>query len=531
MNIPAVGMISALMTLLGVEGEPGAANLKKERETLLTFFKASMNTLFGPQGYPEEDIGYGTAMAGFISRPAEALNRAGIINLYKDYPGYVKYGNAMVHFMQPWGTFLTNTGDHGDDIGYRELILPRVADETHAPGVLWMHGSVSYPSADVDAPDYDPGFQKEVSVGKGLSVPNSFLSMTSLFGQTIPDRSTLKHIPTAFCDEGRGIVSFRSGWDKNDLMLTIDGSQRSPSAQGHAHMSAGHFNLSALGEYFSIDTGRYNIDQDQHSVTLVNGKSGRCTEGEWKSTTHAGRLLDYEPNALCDYASVDSVHQTNCFWANRHIGLVKGDGMCPYVWIVDDINANNDFNTYWFQVQTHPQNTVKVKSNSAEIHGCNYGNILQVHAVIPDKAEYPKSHAVEWDTDISPIGSHKYADRAVTMKKMTWFPHRTVHHSVPPRPRLLAKVSGYNGRFMTLLVPRKKGATAPRIKTLKTLTNSLAAEVAYKNVTDTIIFAYEHQLLEANGIKAVGDFAVVRRSKKSGKVIDSYIRNGHLLES
>ena len=66
------------------------------------------------------------------------------------------------------------------------------------------------------------------------------------------------------------------------------------------------------------------------------------------------------------------------------------------------------------------------------------------------------------------------------------------------RPCLDAKVKGYNGRFMSLMIPRLKGAARPKVKRLPSLLAPLAMRITFDKVEDTILWAYEHQMLSRN---------------------------------
>jgi hypothetical protein len=326
-------------------------------------------------------------------------------------------------------------------------------------------------------------------------------------------------VPTAFRDRGRGIVSFRSGWDPDATFVVFDGSRRSPSAQGHFHASAGHFSLSALGEYFSIDTGRYNTEQSQHSVVLIDGRSGRDTGGIWSHhMSWQGLLTDYRPGAFVDYAAVDSSLQHNCFWARRHLGLVKGRGAPAYVWTVDDINKANDWAEYWWQLQTSPENVIATRAGGATITGWRHGHRLDVHFALPAVNEYPKPHALEVTQDVCATSSHRYVSNAADMAKTYRRPSDMVHGPCYIRPRLIAKVTGYNGRFMSVMIPRRRGDRPARVERIESIPNSLALQITFPDVQDTLIFAYEHLLLEAGEAHERGPWCVIRRSRKSGRV-------------
>jgi hypothetical protein len=510
-NIPLTQYLNALTVLLAIDGEPGAPDLADEWARALPMMEASINCVMGPQGYPTEDMGYGTMMVARTFKCAEALRRAGLLDPYASHPRYARFGDAMLHFVQPWGANLSTTGDHGDDFGERVFVLSRLAQETRNDAILWLLLTLPYG-------------KDEVELRKGQHTENSIFSLMAAGRlRRAVHPAKLRHPPaTQFCDTGRGIVSFRSGWNRDAAFVIFDGSRRNAGAQGHAHASCGHFSLSAFGEYFGIDTGRYNMEQNCHSVVLIDGKSGRDTKGEWEYVKHDGLLTSFAPGEFVDFASVDSSHQYNCFWARRFLALVKGRGAPPYVWVVDDINKNNDWAVYWWQLHTSPENTIRLRKTHATITGWRHGNKMDVHFVLPSPEEYPRPHRLlRLLQDEAGPSSYKYVGPFYRERvKQFARPADQVHYSTFVRPRLVAKIGGLNGRFMSVLLPRRKDMRPARVRRLKTLPASLAMRVTFDDVEDTVIFAYEHGLLETDDVSARGHWCVVRRSRRSGRVLD-----------
>lgn len=513
-NTAMAGMATALFTLLAVAGDPGVPDLRGEREELLWMFKASLNTAFGENGYPVEDIGYGTSIGTVLVQLAEAVRRAGWFDAYRACPRLMRFGRAVLHFVQPWGEHLSNTGDLGDDFQHRQFALARLATETRDPALLWLLGTLSFPSNTVGTWVERTRMYVEVETAKGYRVPASWLTLAVLDDLQTPRHPARAKLPTQFVDRTRGIVSFRSGWDADATLVVFDGAQRSPSAQGHDHDSCGHFSLSALGEYFAIDTGRYSIEQDQHNVVLVDGKSGRSTGGAWRASWYHGRLTEYQPDSFCDVAAADSSQSSNCYWAYRHLGLVKGE--CPYIWTVEDVNFANDEREFWWTLNTSPGNRIELGTTSATIHGRRYGHKLDVHFIVPG------THRLTLTQDQPRCGSPQYVTDAEIERRRQEYGDRAfemVHGPVFERPRLIGKVGGYNGRFMTILLPRRHDAPPATVTPLPTLVNALAAKITFADVEDTLIFAYEHNLLEAADIVARGPWIVVRRDRRSGRVL------------
>jgi len=520
-NIVMNQLLSAVNVMLAIDGEEGVPDLTKEWARALPMFEATLNVVVGPEGYPAEDMGYGTAMAGRVAQTAEPLKRAGLLDVYEICPRYLEFGNAILHFVQPWGQNLSTTGDHGDDFGGRVFVLARLAEETQNPALLWLLGTLPY-RAD------------EITLRKGVQIEDSVYSLlvgAQVRGAVHPAK--LKPQPaTHFRDRARGLVSFRSGWGKDNTFVVFDGSQRCPAAQGHEHASSGHFSISAFGEYFAVDTGRYNLEQNCHSVVLVDGKSGRSTDGEWISVKHEGTLTGFAPGEFVDTASVDSSHQHECYWARRTLGLVKGRGAPPYVWVVDDINKDNDWAEYWWQLHTCPENTIQTHKSHATTTGWRHGNKMDVHFALPAPDEYLRPHElVELTQDEVEPSSYNYVG-PFRKERLAQFsrPAEQIHYSTFVRPRLLAKIAGLNGRFMSIMLPREKGTKAAKVKRLKSLPGCLAVRITFGDVEDVLMFAHEHRVLDAADVSARADWCVVRRSRKSGKVLDYALGEGARLE-
>ena len=530
-NLTINRTFGAIWSLLAILGEPGVPAMKDEIAEVLRRYEATLYTSVHDDGYPEEDIGYGTSVYGSTLLMGEGLRRAGFFDPYTAYPGVKKFGQAMLHFVQPWGEAVTNTGDHGSTFYLREFSLPRVAAETKDPTVLWLASTLEDAYLNFSPDPKDPKIpRRSVRIRNG-----TFIVQLSIFALlTLDDIKEPLHpakakpaIPTEYIDPQRGILTFRNSWKDDATFITFDAAHRSPAGPGHWHASAGHFNISALGEMFAIDTGRYNMEQDQHSVVIVNGKSGRSTEGEWTSVRHHGQLLDYAPDKFCDVAAADNSMLSDCYWSRRWIGLVKGDA--PYVWTVDDVNKKDDWNEFWWQLQTSPENIITTREDGATITGWKHGNKLDVKLFVPPPTEFPKPHTLSFAQDIKSTSSYKYVPNAAEQAAEFVHPARLAHGPCFVRPRLLGKIAGYNGRIMSVMTPYEKGGPTPRVRKLESVPSSFAAQIDIGRYRDTVIFSFEHDLLEADDVIARGKWVVVRRDKKSGRVLAHTLGHGRSL--
>jgi hypothetical protein len=101
-----------------------------------------------------------------------------------------------------------------------------------------------------------------------------------------------------------------------------------------------------------------------------------------------------------------------------------------------------------------------------------------------------------------------------------------LHYCAFRRPRLIAKVTGLNGRFLSVMVPRRRGERAAAVRRLPSIDNSLAVRITFPRVEDTLVFAYDHNLLEAGDVSGRGLWCVVRRSRATGRVVQWELGRG-----
>jgi hypothetical protein len=531
-NIPIFYVVNMLIPLLAMKDHPSVGDMEEEQAELFKMYEASLYGAIGKDGWPAEEIGYGSLTVTRLLQVGEVLRRAGIYDLYNKCARMKKFGHACLASLQPWGKDLTNLGDIGDVFGTTGFSLPRLAEELDAPELLWLSGELTYDMSRIHKINHRPDIDREVMLTDTFRQQPTFDAFMMLHMMNPPKRDVLNNVPTQFCDRTRGIAFFRSDWqDDLGTYVTLDGSQRPLTAQGHQHASSGHFCLSAVGEYFSINCGRYNIDQDCHSVMLVNGKSGRTTNGEWRHTPYPGIMTNYEPGEIVDTASVDSAHQHNCYVAKRHLFFIKGEGARHYVIAIDNMNANDDWNEFWWQMQTSPENTIELREAGATITGWQQGNKLDVELLPVPLAINTRPTTIEMAQDIKEYSSYKYYKKTTAeLESQYKRPSDMVHGPCYRRPRLIGKVTAPSGDIMAVMTPRLKDEAAAKVTQFETVPGSIGAIIEHDKVIDTFIYAYEHGILEGNGVTARGRWCLVRRDKESGKVIHQELGDGNFIE-
>jgi hypothetical protein len=180
-NIPLLNFIGAVPVALVLRGEPGVpGTLEDSLSRLILRVEAAVNVTANENGYPEEDGGYGYAIMGRLVEYAEMLHRAGLFDVYTACPPFARSGRALLHLVQPWGEALSNTGDHGDDFGHRELALARLAARTRDPALIWLLRTLSYTRESVFPISGNGRFSGEVALAPKEQVPASYRSLLAL---------------------------------------------------------------------------------------------------------------------------------------------------------------------------------------------------------------------------------------------------------------------------------------------------------------------------------------------------------------
>lgn len=187
--------------------------------------------------------------------------------------------------------------------------------------------------------------------------------------------------------EQRGLAIWRTGWEKDDIMYSIEAGKFYPVT--HNQADKGHFTLYGFGYRWAPDPGYGNnrtpggrSQSDGHNLVLVNGKgqalsgAGVGTDGNmarWYSDERYGYALADCTDAYNRTISVEN-HETSDWWqtvgkdmadnqdknkavehAYRHSVFIKPCGGRPaYIVIFDDIKAVPEKTNYTWQMISWP---------------------------------------------------------------------------------------------------------------------------------------------------------------------------------
>lgn len=170
-------------------------------------------------------------------------------------------------------------------------------------------------------------------------------------------------VPTAQHFRGRGLCIWRTGWTKDDVMLSIEAGPYYPVT--HNQADKGHFTLYGLGERWAVDPGYANEHEPKgrgqtvgHSCVLVDGKGQSLSGAGWGTN---GVIAEYANNDRYGYALADCTEAYNrnnrglpgavVEFAKRHAFFVyPRDGAPAYAVVMDDIRKDEQPHEFTWQM-------------------------------------------------------------------------------------------------------------------------------------------------------------------------------------
>ncbi len=171
------------------------------------------------------------------------------------------------------------------------------------------------------------------------------------------------NVPTAKQFRGRGLCVWRTGWEKRDVMFSIEAGPFYRVT--HNQADKGHFTLYGLGYRWATDPGYANEhtpnDRGQslgHSLVLVDGVGQALSGAGWGTN---GVIVHYANNDRYGYALADCTEAYNrnnqgmpgavVEHARRHAIFVYPQGAAPaYAVVMDDIRKDDQPHEFKWQM-------------------------------------------------------------------------------------------------------------------------------------------------------------------------------------
>ena len=332
-NFALIGNSAGALMTLAMYGETGAP--AQEEAWLSTFMdgiKQYLEIGIGIDGGALEGAGYTSACLYYLNFPVEALRRAGGENLW-EHPRLSKVTDYYLYEALPGGNYFNNTNDaffHA-----HTCFFPLYASVYSKPELTWLWQHVT--GHRTDPADV---------FGDGRNAAQPLLNYTILWNALAPEAKTPEQVskPLSKLFSRRGVVDMRSGWSKDDCLLSFT-SGGNPK-YGHGQYDANHFALYRGQSALAGDSGYGGGQTEDHNGLLFDGKGQqlKCTEG---------RIVAYEPGEEATYAcgrAGDLYYNKALKKFDRHVYFIH-DKARPYAVIYDEIETDGAEHSYTWLLQ------------------------------------------------------------------------------------------------------------------------------------------------------------------------------------
>ncbi len=290
------------------------------------------------------------------------------------------------------------------------------------------------------------------------------------------DPASLIKKPYATHFEDLGLCIWRSGWEKDDVMFSVEAGPYYPIT--HNQADKGHFTLYGLGYRWAADAGYGNNKTSEtsrcttaaHSCVLIDGK-GQALSGAGLGTD--GKIMQYENTPDYGYALIDakSAYNTNnkgqvgvaVSKALRHTFFVRPDGGVPaYAVVLDDIEVDAEEHEFTWQLITWNDMTAAFEGNTAIV-------------TPPGAAETPRMKVVLNSSQPANFSSDVYEPNDGAGREPTTF------------LRIKAKTNAVNPRFAAVLLPLPAGMAEPEVE-FKQQAHQFEIKIKWKTREDKIVW-------------------------------------------
>lgn len=520
-NIPVARNIAAATAALTWGEDCGHPDWQRVvtlgRDSTLAYFRGGLDE----QGFPYEGPAYASGTADHLYRFMQLLKQRGIEDLFAIEPNTERFADALLALVFPNRDSFGNINDVGTRSPWSLPCLLLTARYFNRPDHLGLWYEFQGPDNAVrpygDANEaYEKIYGAEWTQGWA-----SFSNLLTFLYWDAEEKWTpvaQTRLPTAEYSPGTEMAVFRTSWSRDAVFANFLGTGRSHVSAGHIHNDCGHFSIFAHGDYLAIDTGRYNVDEDQHNTILVDGECFLPTGSSWGAAKRGGRLVNFHRHELLDYAMADMAAVKNCIWADRHFLFVRTGGDGGYVVTIDNLNKHHNKFSIWWQMHVNPNAKLEVTGpRGARVTGPNAR--LDVTFVIPDPRDCPADpHKMELRMD-EPWWSLGANSDSVAVNARAGLGSSSVR-----RPRLVAEVTGLNGQVLAVLSPRHK-SEAPLVVRDRGSERIRRVEIEHGDFTDTLIAALDHKFIKLSDVEALTELVLIRK-KRSGEVVGVWSVDG-----
>lgn len=524
-NIPLAQVVTAGIVALIWGQDCGHPEWERVVDLARDACIVNLRYAFDANGYPYEGSAYGHVTLFHIYLYAQLLLQNGRDDLFASQPVLGLIPQASRNVMLPDRSGLINTNDHGLSLPWSLPWLLLTARHYRRPADLALWHEYQGPEHPLrpfgfGLPWAEAAYPGHPRLGdENYHEPTH--ALTLLWWDAAEKPGPVAAEKEALADYSAGVetANFRTSWSRDAVYLNVPGGGRSHGSFGHAHADCGHFSIFAHGEYLAVDTGRYNTDEDQHNVVLVDGQCFMPTVG-WGYSKRAGRLSRFQHHDWLDYTLADAAALKNCIWADRHILFVRMNGDDAYVVTLDNLNPDGDPHSFWWQLQAGPSCEIRLEPEQRRASVVAAKARLDVSFILPRPEDLPGGETtLDLRQDMKDWSYSQPAEKSPHI-------HSGLMISSARRPRLIAEWAGAR-QMMAVMAPRRAGQ-APLAVRATPLERIFHVDIEWAGGVDTIIAALDHGYIDIPGVRGFTELAVIRRDA-GGRVAKVWTVDGSKL--
>lgn len=340
------------------------------------WFEMGIRTNFGIDGVPFEGAHYGGSILSQLYVTARIMKNNGFKDCSNDQRFY-RMADFVIHQTTPQG-WINNLNDSNDrDASMECMYMAGVFFNN--PAALWHWDTynlknVNHSIQSITHPEYIPNDMQ--------FIPFCLLWPDDHALDPLPPKEA--GYPNTLWFRERGIVSMRSGWENEDLHVTLKSGREERA--NHQNADQNQVTVYALNENFIIDTGYPKgipdvsaISPEAHNIIFVDGHSQYTKRDQ--AGFPRGAILDFKVGNGFTYALGDAkeayLKKGTLHRAERHVQTVWDERMPPHIVWADDIDFDGKEHEYTLLLHTSPNNHIKVSDNIITIFGKE--NAMDLH--------------------------------------------------------------------------------------------------------------------------------------------------------